>query len=182
MSKLIEGDSITTRNESMRRNLLCIGLLFLFLCATAWGQDELLGQNEKPYAVIQDMQGKRLEGYLSLYPKEITVISKEKKEKPVPLKAVESITFEKVDPGVPGADRRGEAQYSVRLKNSNEVYTLKNKYSLSLNTELGVIIKEIDAETVQSYLRKDPSSPPGASTPGSLLKEKSFVFSLELKF
>ena len=166
----------------MRRNLICLGFLFLMVCPTAWAQDALRDQNEKPYAVIEDVQGKRVEGYLSLYPKEITVTSDEKKEKALPFKAIESITFEKVDPGVPGADRRGEAEYSVRLKNSNEVYTLKDKYSLSINTELGVIIKEIDAETVQSYLRKDPSSPPGASTPASLIKDKSFIFSLELKF
>jgi hypothetical protein len=170
------------RKESMKRNLICLGLLFLMACPAAWGQDALRDQSEKPYAVIQDMQGKRVEGYLSMYPKEITVTSDEKKEKALPFKAIESITFEKVDPGIPGADRRGEAQYSVRLKNSNEVYTLKDKYSLNINTELGVIVKEIDAETVQSYLRKDPSSAPGASTPGSLLKDKSFVFSLELKF
>jgi len=166
----------------MKRNLICLGLLFLMLCTTAWGQDVLRDQTEKPYAVIEDVQGKRVEGYLSLYPKEITVTSDGKKEKALPFKAIESITFEKVDPGVPGADRRGEAQYSVRMKNSNEVYTLKDKYSLRINTELGVIVKEIDAETVQSYLRKDPSSAPGASTPGSLIKDKSFIFSLELKF
>jgi hypothetical protein len=153
------------------------------VCPAAWGQDSLREQNEKPYAVIQDMQGKRVEGYLSMYPKEITVTSDEKKEKELPFKAIESITFEKVDPGIPGADRRGEAQYSVRLKNSNEVYTLKDKYSLSINTELGVIIREIDPETVQSYLGKEPSSPPpGSSTPKSLIRDKSVIFSLELKF
>jgi hypothetical protein len=165
----------------MKRNLICLGFLFLMVCPMASGQD-ILDQNEKPYAVIQDMQGKRVEGYLSMYPKEITVTSDEKKEKALPFKAIESITFEKVDPGIPGADRRGEAQYSVRLKNSNEVYTLKDKYSLSINTDVGVIIKEIDPETVRSFLGKEPASPPGSSTPGSLLKDKSFILSLELKF
>jgi hypothetical protein len=167
----------------MKRNLICIGFLFLIACPTAWGQAEVRDQNEKPYAVIQDLQGKRLEGYLSLYPKEITVTSDEKKEKALPFKAIESITFEKVDPGIPGADHLGEAQYSVRLKNSNEVYTLKNKYSLSINTDLGVIIREIDPERVQSFLGKEPSSPPpGSSTSNSLIRDKSFVLSLELKF
>ena len=167
----------------MKRNLICVGLLFLMVCTTARGQDVLRDQSEKPYAVIQDVQGKRVEGYLSMYPKEITVTSDEKKEKALPFRAIESITFEKVDPGVPGADRRGEAQYSVRMKNSNEVYTLKNKYSLSINTDVGVIIKEIDPETVQSYLGKEPSSPPsGSSTSKSLIRDKSFVLSLELKF
>ena len=174
-----------TKNGSMRRHLLRIGFFCLFLCPAAWGQDAARDQTEKPYVVIEDVQGKRLEGYLMLYPKEITVTSEEKKEKPVSIKAIESIRFEKVDPGVPGADRRGEAQYSVRLKNSNEVYTLKDKYSLSINTELGVIIREIDPERVQSFLGKEPSSPPpspGSSTSNSLIRDKSFVLSLELKF
>lgn len=170
----------------MKRNLICLGFLFLLVCPAAWGQDAARDQTEKPYVVIEDVQGKRLEGYLMLYPKEITVTSEEKKEKPVPIKAIESIRFEKVDPGVPGADRRGEAQYSVRLKNSNDVYTLKDKYSLSINTELGVIIRDIDPERVQSFLGKEPSSPPppspGSSTSNSLIRDKSFVLSLELKF
>jgi len=182
MSKLIKGSYIVKRKEFVRRNLICLSFLLLFVCTTAWGQNELRDQKEKPYVVIEDMQGKRLEGYLSLYPEEITVTSDEKKEKAVPLKAVESITFEKVDPGVPGADRLGEAQYSVRLKNSNEVYTLKNKYSLNINTELGVIIREIDADRVQSFLGKDPSSLPNPPASASLIRDKSFMLSLELKF
>jgi len=35
------------------------------------GTGRIRDQNEKPYAVIEDVQGKRVEGYLSLYPKKL---------------------------------------------------------------------------------------------------------------
>jgi hypothetical protein len=169
----------------MVRNSCWIVLSFLLLiaCSAAWAGDKSNGDNEKPYAVVEDLQGKRLEGYLSVFPKEVTVTSKEKEEKTLPLKAIESITLEKVNPGIPGANLpSGGGFYSVRLKNSQEVYALTNKYSLHINTELGVMIREIDPDTVQSFFRKDPAPVPTPSTTAPLIRNQSVIFSIELKF
>lgn len=76
-----------------------------------------------------------MEGYLRPDANELTVLTKDNQEKSVPLKWIESIKLEKIKEGIPGADQLGgESYYSVRLQNSQEIFTLKKKYAFSLNT------------------------------------------------
>jgi hypothetical protein len=149
----------------------------------AYAQNESLDKSEKIQVIIQDLQGKRLEGYLSMNPPEVTVASKEKEEKSFPLKAIESITFEPVRSGLPGADELSkEGYYSVRLRNSQEIFTLKKKYSLNLNTEFGMLVREIDPNTVQGAFQKDPSPAGGPKNGESFVRDKSMILSIEFKF
>ena len=165
------------------RLVLCFLWVVGWTWSTAWAEGEPNGENGKPYAVVEDLQGKKLEGYLSVYPKEVTVTSKEKEEKTIPLRAIESIKFEKVNLGIPETRQpAGEGFYSVKVKNSQEVYALTKRYSLSINTELGVMIREIDPDTAQSFFRKDPNPASTQPTTDSLIRDKSVLFSIELKF
>ena len=158
-------------------------LVFLMTCSLAFAQSESLQENEKIYAVIQDLQGRKLEGYLPVTLLEVDVTSKEKEEKSFPLKAIESIKLEPVRSGIPGADQiPGEGSYSVRLKDSREVFTLSKKYTLNLQTELGVVVREIDPKAVRDLFQKNPSSPAEPNSRESLVRDKSVIFSIELRF
>jgi hypothetical protein len=69
---------------------------------------------------------------------------------------IESIKVEKIQEGLPGADKLGgESYYSVRLQNNQEIFTLQKKYTFSLNTSVGVVTKNIDPEAVKYFLQKD---------------------------
>jgi hypothetical protein len=167
-------------NEVMWSKALMLGLACLMVSSAALAQTDLLEEKEKIYAVIEDSQGKRLEGYLSGYPGEVTVSSEDKKEKSIPLKAIESIKIEKVRPGIPGDEEMiGEGYYSVRLQNSQEVFTLKEKYTLSIKTDVGVITREIDPDAVRNLFRNDSQA---RSSNSGFIRDKSAIFSLELKF
>ena len=69
----------------MHRRFCWLSILVFMLCPVTWAQGERLDDSEKPRVVVEDLQGKRVEGYLSVYPKEITVTSKEKEEKTISL-------------------------------------------------------------------------------------------------
>jgi hypothetical protein len=146
-------------------------------------QSPLLQKKEDIYAIVEDMQGDRLEGYLTLYPKEITVSTKDNEEKSIPLEIIESIKVEKIPGATPEIDKLGgESYYSVRLKNSQEIFTLQKKYTFSLNTSLGVVVKTVDPEAVRDSSLKDSSvaSKPESTQPS--IRDKSVVLSLEIKF
>ncbi len=146
-------------------------------------QPTVLQENENIYAIVKDIQGNRLEGYLQLYPKEVTVSTQDNKEKSIPLKMIESIKLEKVKEGLPGADKLGgESHYSVRLQNSQEIFTLQKKYTFSLTSTVGVVTKNIDPEAVRNSSQKDSptASKPESSQP--FFRDKSAILSLEIKF
>ena len=158
----------------MRPKFFFLTLIFLLTSTLTLAQTQVQQEKGSIYAIVKDVQGERMEGYLRLYPEEITVSSKDNEEKSVPLKYIESIKLEKIQGGVPGAEQPGgEMYYSVRLQNSQEIYTLRNKYTFSLGTSVGVVTKTIDPGAVQDLFRKDSSS---------TVRDKGVVFSLEIKF
>lgn len=107
-----------------RKTFLLIPVLVLSFL-NAWAETE--GKSEIPdvLAVIRDEKGEILEGYLRFRPEEVTVSTKDDQEKAIPSKYIKSITLEKVKEESPGKDPRLEARYSVRVENSQEIYTLK---------------------------------------------------------
>jgi len=162
-----------------------IFLVFVFLLTPAiiLAQSPLLQEKENIYVMVKDIQGNRLEGYLQLYPQEVTVSTEDNKEKSIPLRMIESIKVEKIPGGLPGADKLGgESHYSVRLQNSQEIFTLQKKYTFSLNTSVGVVTKNIDPEAVKPSLKKDvtPASRPESNQP--FIQGPSVILSLEIKF
>jgi hypothetical protein len=173
----------------MGRKILFFVFLFLLPCSMIFAQseDQKEEQKEEPniLAVVKDAQGAVLEGYLRAQPGEVTVSSKDNQEKKIPAKYIKSITLERIkEEGPAGADPKQEAKYSVRLENSQEIYTLRKKYTFSLNTDLGVVTKSIDPEMINRIMSKDASV---AETLNSdkdkgFILDKSIIFSLEFKF
>lgn len=158
-------------------------LVFLLTPASILAQSSLLQEKENIYVIVKDMQGNRLEGYLLLYPNEITVSMEDDKEKSIPLEMIESIKVEKIQGAIPGADNLGgESYYSVRLQNSQEIFTLQKKYAFSLNTNVGVVTKTIDPETVRDSFRKDSSLATKPESNQPFIRDKSIILSLEIKF
>ena len=160
-------------------------LMFFLSCSLALGQTD--EQNEQPniFAIVKDEQGDTLEGYLRSQPEEVTVSSKDSQEKTIPSKYIKSITLEKIKEGGPATlDPKLESRYSVRVENSQEIYTLRKKYTFSLNTNLGVVTKSIDPEMINSIISKDASQAQATRTDKDkpLIQDKSIVFSLEFKF
>jgi hypothetical protein len=151
-------------------------LVFLLTPAITLAQTQVLQEKEGIYAVIKDAQGERVEGYLRFYPEELTVSTKDNQEKSIPLKIIQSIKLEKVHGGIPGADQPGgEVYYSVRLQNSQELFTLSKKYTFSLSTSIGLVTKTLDPEVANRSSGRSPSEQP-------FIREESVVFSLEFKF
>jgi hypothetical protein len=162
-----------------------IFLIFVFLLTPAiiMAQSSLPLKKEDIYVIVKDMQGNRLEGYLQLYPNVITVSTKDNKEKSIPLEIIESIKVEKIQGPIPEIDKLGgESYYSVRLQNSQEIFTLQKKYTFSLNTSVGVVVKTIDPEALRgSYLKDSSLASKPESSPLSI-RDKSVALSLEIKF
>jgi hypothetical protein len=145
-------------------------LLFLLPSSIALAQAQVLEEKETIVDAIRDMRGEGVKRYLHLYPEEITVVWKDHQEKPVPL---ESVKLEKIQGSIPGTEHPGtETYYSVRLQNSQGIFTLHNQFGLSLNTNIGIVTRTIDPEIVQDLFRKDPSA----------IYDKIVAFSLEFKF
>lgn len=167
----------------IRFKFIFLLLLFLLTPTILLAQAQLLQEKENIYAIVMDIKGESLEGYLRLYPNEITVSTKDDREKSIPLKIIESIKVEKIQAGIPGADQLGgESYYSVRVQNSQEIFTLKKKVTFSLNTSAGVVTKTLDPEMGQGSLRKDSSSIPKSPCEQSLIRGEGVALSLEIKF
>jgi len=159
-------------------------LAWMILLTASIVLDQAPEEKEKPdlLALIRDGQGETLEGILRFQPEEITVSTKDNKEKQIPSKYLKSITLEKVKEEKPWVDPKQEGRYSVKVENSQEIYTLKKKYTFSLNTNVGVITKTIDPETVNNFLSKETSPAVKSEKDKPFLQDKSVVFSLEFKF
>lgn len=169
----------------MGRKFFFFPLILLLSCSMALGQTQ--DQKEKPniFAVVRDGQGETWEGYLRVQPEDITVSSEDNQEKTIPSKYVKSISLEKIkEVGPASVDPKQEVKYSVRLENSQEIYTLRKKYTFSLNTNMGVVTKTIDPEMINSLISKDASQAQGlkADKDKPFIQDKSIVFSLEFKF
>ena len=165
----------------MNRETLFLIPVFLFSFLNAWAETQ--GKSEIPdvSAVIKDGEGEVLEGYLRFRPEEVTVSTKDNQEKAIPSKYIKSITLEKVKEESPGKDPRLEARYSVRVENSQEIYTLKKKYTFTLNTNLGMVTKTIDPEMINNILFKETPQTVKLEKEKPLIQDKSIVFSLEFK-
>lgn len=144
-------------------------------------ESPLLSDKKAIYAVIKDERGEIIEGFLKSGLDELLVQTKDNQEKLIPIKYIKSITLEKTKSLLPGEDSRKEATYTVRVENSQEIYTLKKKYTFSLNTNVGLVTKTIDPEMINKILNKDQSLGKGENEK-PFLQEKSIVFSLEFKF
>ena len=169
----------------MVRKILFFVFLFLFPCSIALAQSEEQKEEPNILAVVKDAQGGVLEGYLRPQPGEVTVSSKDNQEKKIPAKYIKSITLEKIkEEGPASVDPKQEAKYSVRVENSQEIYTLSKKYTFSLNTNLGLVTKSIDPETINRILSRDVSEAEALKSDKekSFILDKSIVFSLEFKF
>ena len=165
----------------MKRVIIII-LSFLLLSSFAWAQSQTTPEKGGIYAVVKDANGVTVEGYLRLDSDQLTVQTKENKEKTIPVKYIKSIALEKTPDPVPGGDPKRGATYSVHLENSQEIYTLNKKYTFSLNTNLGMVTKTIDPEQVNRLLSKEPSSGSSLGDGKSFIQDQSVVFSLEFKF
>jgi hypothetical protein len=171
--------------------LLMKGRLYFLIMGAMFTPSALLAQSHSPslaedpkgiYAIVRDSQGEAVEGYLRLTSDEIAVRTKEDREKLIPVKYIKSITLEKVKSEVPGDELKKDAAYSVRLENSQEIYTLKKKYSFSLNTNVGLVTKTIDPEMVNNFFNREPSRLVKNENEKPFIQEKSIVFSLEFRF
>jgi len=163
-------------------NIIVIVLSFLLLSSAARAQSQEAPEKGVIYAIVKDADGGTVEGYLRLDADQLTVRTKENQEKIIPAKYVKSITLEKTPDLIPGGDAKRGSTYSVRLENSQEIFTLAKKYSFSLNTNIGLVTKTIDPEQVNRLLSKDPSSGSGLGDGRSFIQDQSVIFSLEFKF
>ncbi len=175
---------LSGRNRMTRYKFVFMVLLTLLTPTILLAQGQLLQEKEGVYAIVKDIHGERLEGYLRPDSNEMTVSTKDGQEKSIPLKIIESIRLEKIRAGIPGADRPGpDSYYFVRVQNSQEIFTLKKKVSFSLNTSAGVVTRTFDPEMGQGSFRKDSSSTtPKSLSDQSLIRGEGVALSLEIKF
>ena len=167
----------------IRFKFVFLSLLFLLTPTILLAQAQFLQEKESIYAIVKDIKGESLEGYLRIYPNEIIVSTKDDQEKSIPLKIIESIKVEKIQGGIPGAYQLGgESYYSVRVQNSQEIFTLKKKVTFSLNTSAGVVTKILDPQMGQGSSRKDSSSILRSQSEQSLIRGEGVALSLEIKF
>jgi hypothetical protein len=168
---------------SVRLRFLFLILMLIFVPPLALAQHQDKQDNEDIYVVVEDAQGKKLEGYLHSSPEALLVSTKDDQEKSVPLKNIEFIKLEKITGGVPGGDKPGsEAYYSVKLQNSQELFTLRKKYTFSLNTSLGLVTQTVDPESIGNLFQKESASAPKSQVDKPFVRDTSVIFSLEFKF
>lgn len=140
------------------------------------------GKRDIP-AVIEDGEGKVIEGILRASSDELNVISKDNQKLSIPLKLIKSINVEEVKEGILGSDPREEAKrYAVHLENSQEIYTLREKYTFNLVTDLGVVTKSIDPEWLNQYLAKGTNQAAAGGRGKPFFQDKSIILRMELKF
>ncbi|MBI4496256.1 MAG: hypothetical protein HY697_04900 [Deltaproteobacteria bacterium] len=152
--------------------LLLTSFFLLFHSSPARGQEQTPAEKKDIYAVVRDGQGE-IQGLLRFDSETLTLRSADNREVAVPVKYIQSITLERVRDGIPGEIWQ-KPRYAVRVENSQEIYTLEKKYTFHLNTNVGLMTRTIDPQQV-SVLFSNPDGKP-------FFPDKSFVFSLELKF
>lgn len=140
-----------------------------------------LDEKKGIYTILKDERGEIIEGFLRSGLEEVLVQTKDNREQLIPLKYIKSISLEKTKSLIPEGEVIEKANYVVRLENSQEIYTLKNKYSFSLVTNLGLVTKTIDPEAINKIFFKENSSAK-IDHEKPFIQEKSIIFSLEFKF
>ena len=167
----------------MKLKFFFLILMLIFVPAIALAQPQDKQEKDGIYVVVKDVQGEKLEGYLRFSPEELLVSTKDNQEKSVPLRSIEFIKLEKITGGVPGGAQVGsEGYYSVKLQNSQELFTLRKKYTFSLNTSLGLVTQTVDPERVGNLFQKDSAPAPKSQGDKPFVRDKNVVFSLEFKF
>lgn len=169
----------------MNRIFLLFAFLLFFICSIALAQNEPQRMEPGVLAIVKDSRESIIEGYISAQPDEVTVYSKENKEEKILSKYIKSITLEKItEGGSINLDPKQESAYSVRLENSQEIYTLRKKYTFSLNTNVGVVTRSIDPDMINNIISKDPSGIPKQKSVEDkpFIQDKSIIFSLEFRF
>lgn len=167
----------------IRMTLIFLVLVFLLTPVMVGAESSFFPEKEDIDAMVKDMQRDTLEGYLHFYPQEVTVSVEEVKEKSIPMSIIESIRVEKLQAGLPELDRLGrEAYYSVRLQNSQGIFTLQEKYILCLNTSVGMVTKNLDPEAAKHSSQKDSPLASGAESDEPLIRDQSVIVSLEVRF
>jgi hypothetical protein len=165
----------------MRFKFIFLVLVIFVTPAISLAQSPLLLEKESVYVVVKDMQGQSLEGYL-LLPKELTVSTEDNKERTIPMSIIESIKVEKKQGGLPAVENLGkESYYSVRLQNSQEILRLEEKYTLSFDTSVGVVTKNLDPDAVK-HSSQSSSTANKSESNESLIRDQSVILSLEVKF
>jgi len=152
-------------------------VMLISVPAVALAQTQDKPEKDGIYVVVEDVQGDKLEGYLRFSPEELLVSTEDNEEKSVPLKNIEFIKLEKITGRV-----GNEGYYSVKLQNSQELFTLRKKYTFSLGTSLGLVTQTVDPERVGNLFQKDSASAPKSQGDKPFIRDKSVIFSLEFKF
>lgn len=173
-----------------RINVLKIHFIFCFLLAFSWHSSPAAQEKPLPaplegqrlYAVVKDAQGEKEEGFLRFDADELTVRSQDNQEKKVPVKFLKSITLEKIRNEFPGEDQKKGVKYTVRVENSQEIFSLDKKFTFSLNTKLGLTTKSLDPDAVNKLISKDSLQGTRFDDGKPLIEDKTVVFSLEIKF
>ena len=151
-------------------------LVFLLVPTIALAQSQVRDERETIFAVIKEVQGETIEGHLNFHPETLPASTKDNQEKSILEKMIQSIKLEKISGRIPGADRPGvESYYSVRFQNNQGLFTLDKKYTLTLNTSLGLMTKTLDSETSNRASGRSSTGQP-------FILHESVAFSLEFKF
>jgi hypothetical protein len=181
----IKVDVFSSKERSffVKSRFLFLIFILIFVSFVGLAKSEDKKEEEDIYVVIEDAKGERLEGYLRFSPEELLVSTKDKQEKSVPLKNIEIIKLEKITGGVPGGELEGsEGYYSVKLQNSQELFTLQRKYTFSLKTSLGLVTQTVDPAGVGNLFQKDSASPSTPQVDKPFVRDRNVVFRLEFKF
>src|SRR4030042_5594560 len=105
----------------IQRIIYILTILLMLIPSSVLAQNltpSLLDDKKGIYAIVKDGQGEAVEGFLRLSSEELTVRTKENKERSIPVKYIKSITLEEIKSEVPGEDSKKKATYNVRLENS----------------------------------------------------------------
>lgn len=166
----------------MLRRVFILIFLTLIFSSPVLGETEDKADQPSIFAIVKDPEGGTLTGTIYSQSEEITVSSQDNKEKTIPSKYIKSITLEKIKGEGPAALDPNQNKYSVRVENSQEIYTLRKKYTFSLNTNVGLVTKSIDPEMINTFLLKEASAQVKPEKEKPFIQDKSIVFSLEFKF
>jgi hypothetical protein len=166
----------------MGRKLFLLALISSLSHSLAVAQAE--EQEKTPSILLQNIQGETSEGYFLLPPGEVMVSAKDDKEMTGPLKYLKSLTLDKIKEESVVADAKQEAMYSLRLENSQRIYTFRKKYTLSLNAGLGLVTGTVDPASIYSLFSKESSQTQAMRSEKDepLIGDKSVFFSLQLRF
>jgi hypothetical protein len=157
----------------IRSIVFILSLLFLLVPTLTQAQNQAPEETKTIYEVAKDAQGDKAEGYVLVNPDKLTLSAKEYQEKSTPPERLEFVKVEKIEGIIPEAISR-ESYYSVRLQKGQEIYTVKDKYTISLNTSVGVLTRMIDPLRTFDVF-KDSSGQ-------SFIRDKNLLLSLELRF